>query len=259
MTPPQTTELEARGFKIESMRHAFELGKQMRREEIARCVRRGWPSQKSSSQEVSKPVNNLHLNGGGLDGLIDDAVKLALNESAGNVGKAAEKLKINRSTVYEYRKRLNLAVVILLASTLWCFAQRGTLTPKVATSAPAVSIFSMPSAAVAPFKQTVLTWDNPPGASNRVAWGLSRNAWTNGNRTITTNTFFVTNGWHYKVTAMVAGVESIPALWPSNRFDRIWIQTSTNLATWKRAFIWQTNFNLPQEFLRTEAELIRWE
>jgi len=227
MTPPQTTEIEARGFKIESMRHAFELGKQMRREEIARCVRRGWPSQKSSSQEVSKPVNNLRLNGGGLDGLIDDAVKLALNESGGNAVKAALKLKISRSTLYEYRKRLNLAVIILLASTLCCFSQRGTLTPKVETSAPAVSIFSMPSAAVAPFKQTVLTWDNPPGASNRVAWGRARYQWTNS-VTVATNRFNVTNGTCYAVTAIVGGIESIPALWPSNRIGELWLTSYPN-------------------------------
>jgi len=216
MTQPQTTEIEARGFKIESMRHAFELGKQMRREEIASCVRRGWPSQKSSSQEPAKPVNNLHLNGGGLDGLIDDAFKLTYRECAGNMVKVAEKLKIGRGTAYDYRKRLNLAVIILLASTLCCFAQRGTnLKEPVAT----VGTLALP---VPKFRQTVLRWDNPPGASNVVSWGLARGSWTNS-RTISTNIFFVTNNWHYRVTALVAGIESIPALWPSNRIGELWL------------------------------------
>lgn len=108
------------------------------------------------------------------------------------------------------------------------------------------------------FKQTVLTWDNPAGASNRVAWGTVRNYWTNS-ASVSTNQFNVTNGVCYCVTAIVNGIESIPALWPSNRFDRIWIQTSTNLTNWKDGFIWKTNMNLPQEFLRIRAELIRWE
>jgi len=111
----------------------------------------------------------------------------------------------------------------------------------------------------ATFKQTVLTWDNPPGASNIVSWGTVRNYWTNGSRTITTNTFSVTNGWTYKVTAMFNGLESIPALWPSNRYDRVIVQTSTNLLTWQDGFIWQTNYNKPQEYLRLRSELIRWE
>lgn len=108
------------------------------------------------------------------------------------------------------------------------------------------------------FKQTVLTWDNQVGASNRVAWGGARYSWTNS-ASVSTNQFFVTNGTHYAVYATLNGVESIPALWPSNRLDRIWIQTSTNLTNWKDGFIWKTNMNLPQEFLRIRAELIRWE
>lgn len=57
--------LKKRRIEIQSQRHAFDLGKQMRRDEITRCVREGWPSQNVSSQEQAKPVNNLHPNGGG--------------------------------------------------------------------------------------------------------------------------------------------------------------------------------------------------
>jgi len=119
--------------------------------------------------------------------------------------------------------------------------------------------FPLPTLAVAPFKQTLLTWDNPPGASNRIAWGTVRNAWTNDARVINTNVFPVSNGWTYCVTAIVSGVESIPAIWPSNKVERVWVQTSTNLLAWKDGFVWRTNYALPQEYLRLRHEIIRWE
>ena len=75
---------------------------------------------------------------------------------------------------------------------------------------------------LATFKQTVLTWDNPIGASNRVAWGGARYSWTNS-ASVSTNQFNVTNGVCYCVTAIVNGIESIPALWPSNRIGEIWL------------------------------------
>jgi hypothetical protein len=74
----------------------------------------------------------------------------------------------------------------------------------------------------ATFKQTVLTWDNPPGASNRVAWGGARYSWTNSTA-VSTNRFNVTNGVCYCVTAIVNGIESTPALWPSNRIGELWL------------------------------------
>jgi len=152
-----------------------------------------------------------------------------------------------------------LLILLALIVGANCYAQRGTgANPLTQDSGlkPQASLFAL---APAPFKQTMLTWDNPPGASNIVSWGTVRNYWTNGSRTITTNTFPVTNGTAYKITAMVSGLESIPALWPSNRYDRVWVQTSTNLSNWADALIWQTNFNKPQEYLRLRSELIRWE
>jgi hypothetical protein len=74
----------------------------------------------------------------------------------------------------------------------------------------------------ATFKQTVLTWDNPLGASNRVAWGGTRYNWTNS-ASVSTNQFNVTNGTCYAVYAMLGGIESIPALWPSNRIGELWL------------------------------------
>jgi len=118
-------------------------------------------------------------------------------------------------------RRLDIPVgCFVLLFALDCFAQRGTMTPE-----PTVGTLALP---VPKFRQTVLRWDNPPGASNVVSWGLARNAWTNGNRTINTNAFFVTNGWHYRVTAMVSGVESVPALWPSNRVGQLWLVGMSN-------------------------------
>ena len=151
-------------------------------------------------------------------------------------------------------RRLDIPVgCFVLLFALDCFAQRGTnLKEPVQT----VGALALP---VPVFRQTVLRWDNPLGASNVVSWGLARNAWTNGNRTINTNAFFVTNGWHYRVTAMVAGVESTPALWPSNAFYQKVVQTSTNLTLWKDAFVWTNNTTIPQEYLRLRSELTRWE
>jgi hypothetical protein len=112
-----------------------------------------------------------------------------------------------------------LPLIVLLMSVTCSFAQRGTGANPVATTTT-VSMFAI---VLGTFKQTYVTWDNPPGASNRVSWGTVRNYWTNGAATITTNTFPVTNGWQYKFTAIVNGVESIPALWPSNRIGELWL------------------------------------
>lgn len=145
-----------------------------------------------------------------------------------------------------------LFLIVLCLVSVDAFAQRGTnIKPE-----PTIGTFALP---VPVFRQTVLRWDNPVGASNIVSWGLARNAWTNGSRTINTNAFFVTNNWHYRVTAIVNGVESTPALWPSNKIERVWVQTSTNLLAWTDGFIWRTNYSRPQEYLRLRQELIRWE
>jgi len=167
------------------------------------------------------PQNNLHLNGGGMKQLKHDAIELALSET-GSITKAAAKLKVNRGVLYDYfRRKVALGVLSLFVLSLvsGAFAQRGTGSNPAATTTT-LSSFSL---APAPFKQTMLTWDNPPGASNVVAWGTVRNYWTNGSRTITTNVFPITNGTAYKVTAIVDGVESVPALWPSNRIGELWL------------------------------------
>jgi hypothetical protein len=120
-------------------------------------------------------------------------------------------------------RRLDIPVgCFVLLFAVDCFAQRGTnLKEPVAT----VGTLALPAPV---FRQTVLRWDNPLGASNVVSWGLARNAWTNGVRVINTNAFFVTNNWHYRVTALVAGVESTPALWPSNRVGQLWLVGMSN-------------------------------
>ena len=119
---------------------------------------------------------------------------------------------------------MRIILTILLASAICCFAQKGTLTPKVAPARKAFSsVLSGMAVAPATNRQTYLTWNNDAGASNRISWGLARNAWTNGSALIFTNRFAVTNGWSYAVTQIVNGVESFPALWPSNRMFEIWL------------------------------------
>lgn len=138
-----------------------------------------------------------------------------------------------------------LPLIVLLASAICSFAQRGTMsfisaaspgaqTPAITSAetvvAGSISMFAPALASVAPFKQTYLTWDNPAGASNRVSWGTVRNYWTNGSVMIFTNRFPITNGSAYKVTALVGDVESVPALWPSNRVAELWLRgNGTNM------------------------------
>lgn len=120
------------------------------------------------------------------------------------------------------------------------------------------TVWLLPFLIAAPFTQTILTWDVEPGVSNRVAWGLARNNWTNS-VLVSSNVFFVTNGIQYAVYAIFDGIESIPALWPSNKIERVWVETSTNLITWSNEFIWRTNYGVPQQYLRLKSELIGYE
>ena len=115
---------------------------------------------------------------------------------------------------------LCLLVLCLVSSA---YAQLGTgANPVAAEPVATTSIFALATAPTTP-KQLYLTWDIIPGSSNRVEWGTVRNAWTNGFRVVTTNVFPITNGWCYAVKSVVNGVESIPALWPSNRIGEIWL------------------------------------
>jgi hypothetical protein len=211
MTPQPTTIADA--HVLTAFQAACAFGREVYLNELRQFrsnVLFGWPSQKP----LPKMQNNLHLNGGGMEQLKRDAVALALRECGGDKSKAAKKLKVNRSTIYKH-----IAALCLCVLAVQCFAQRGTVsTPTTTTLVTPLGLVSIP-----PFKQTLLVWDNPPGASNIVAWGTVRNYWTNGSRTIATNTFPVTNGWQYKVTALVNGVESTPALWPSNRIGELWL------------------------------------
>lgn len=117
--------------------------------------------------------------------------------------------------------RMAVLFLLTLFIATSAVAQRGTnIKPE-----PTIGALALP---VPVFRQTVLRWDNPAGASNVVSWGLARNAWTNGVQVINTNAFFVTNNWHYRVTAMVAGIESVPALWPSNRVGQLWLVGMSN-------------------------------
>jgi len=109
------------------------------------------------------------------------------------------------------------AATMLLISTIW--SQSAQVVPGVQMAT--TSSLTLPVTPTT-FKQVVLTWDNPAGASNRVAWGGARYSWTNSTA-VSTNQFNVTNGTCYAVYAMLGGIESIPALWPSNRIGELWL------------------------------------
>jgi len=126
--------------------------------------------------------------------------------------------------------RMAVLFLLTLFISTSAFAQRGTnIKPE-----PTIGTLALP---VPVFRQQYFGWNAPAGSSNKVYWGLARDAWTNGSApaisnlrftnsvgTVFTNAFPWTNGWHYRVTAMVAGVESTPALWPSNRIGGdIWL------------------------------------
>jgi transcriptional regulator with PAS, ATPase and Fis domain len=90
---------------FDPIKYAFMIGQSWRKQnqqEIRRKVLTGW-SEKSKSQEQNN--NNLHLNGQGLDGLIKDAIALALWKNKGHREKTATDLKISRGTVFGYVKK----------------------------------------------------------------------------------------------------------------------------------------------------------
>lgn len=152
---------------------------------------------------------------------------------------------------------LIVAIVLLLSGSRPLAQGRAMAT--FTDPQPITSVIALP-ALVAPTKKNYLVWDYQPDVTTyRVQVGSSRGSYTN-TFTIATNRFPLTNGLSYAVWSVANGAESLtPSLWPSNKVERIWVQTATNLTTWTDAFIWTTNYNKPQEYLRLRSELIRWE
>ena len=227
MTPQPDILQQCHLDTIPAMQAAFEMGRAeylSAQNKYRDNVLFGWPSQRT------KPQNNLHLNGGGMKQLKHDAIELALSET-GSITKAAKKLKVNRGVVYDhFRRKAALCVLSLfvLSFVSGAFAQRGTGSNPLAQGSGLQTQDSLLALAPAPapVKQTILTWDNPAGASNRVAWGVVRYQWTNS-VTVATNRFNITNGLCYAITSIVNGIESIPALWPSNRIGELWLTGMT--------------------------------
>jgi hypothetical protein len=112
------------------------------------------------------------------------------------------------------------------------------------------------NAATAP-KQLYLTWDGSSDAYV-VRTGPSRGVYTNS-FIVTSNATHYVAGLAYAVSAKAGEQESEQIPYPSNRVDRIWVQTGTNLDAFADAFIWTTATNDPQRFLRLRSELVRWE
>jgi len=92
------------------IKYAFMIGQSWRKQnqqEIRRKILTGWTKKDEAKKDRPQKENhnNLHLNGGGLDGLIRDAVALSLQKNKGRKGKTADDLKIARGTVYDYIKK----------------------------------------------------------------------------------------------------------------------------------------------------------
>jgi hypothetical protein len=120
-------------------------------------------------------------------------------------------------------KKAKLVPIILLASTTWCFGQRGTGSNPVAAQPVVESSITLPAIAPSPVKLS-LTWDLQPDVTAwRVQVGPSRGNWTGSFITLT-DRFVLTNGQHYAVRSIAGSLESDGAsLWPSNRIGELWL------------------------------------
>ena len=165
------------------------------------------------------------------------------------------------SSVCGWKSRRTLMPLSFLLAVLIsfdCFAQKGTNIKPVATQSINL-IVPKPT-------RPAFQWSIPPaGASNRVAWGGARFSWTNS-VWVTTNLFPVTNGTHYAAYEVLAGVESIPALWPSNRTAQYWLKDMGTNAQGARMItneiLLSTFVNHPADgkhFWQIEDRTVKWE
>ena len=110
----------------------------------------------------------------------------------------------------------------------------------------------MPSTNLRTNAQRYLKWDSEESQFN-VYIGSNRASLVK-RATISTNSYSYTNGLVYGVTALnVAGVESTPSFWPSNRVGVLESQTSSDLTTWTTLATLETFTNKPvrpRQYLR---------
>lgn len=79
-----------------------------------------------TKKKAEKPMNNtIHINGGGLEEVKQEAVRSALALSGGSKRKAARLLKISQNTIYDILKRTGLILGLLLPAA--CLGQSLTL------------------------------------------------------------------------------------------------------------------------------------
>ena len=206
------------------------------RERIELEIVKRWQAAERFEQVILESIARKPKFGKTLDDIERQAIEKALDENGGDKPATIKQLGISRASFYERCKRWGITLALCLC----------------------VSVVQ-----AAPAKYAMLKWDT--GMSNFVVKvGASREVWTN-QFTVSTNQFLLTNGLHYgicgvfTIPGVITNATCAPVYWPSNRIDRIIVQTSTNLLFWADAFTWQTNYNKPQEYLRLRSELIRWE
>jgi hypothetical protein len=147
------------------------------------------------------------------------------------------------------KARITLALLCLCASVVQA-QPRGA----------ALLLPSVPVANVQTNRQRYLVWDSSEPqfgiyiGTNRA--GLVKRA------TISTNSFPITNGAVYGVSAInVAGVESVLAYWPSNSQGVMVWKYSTNLTTWITGGVLESYTGkpkTPQMYLRVDTVITNW-
>ena len=239
------------------------------RERIESEIVKRWQAAERFEQVILESIAHKPKFGKTLDDIERQAIEKALDENGGDKPATIKQLGISRASFYERCKRWGIALALCLCASV-VHAAQVTLGVQMAISAVPSGTQTLTTtsaetvaAGSIPIKYAMLKWQT--GMSNFVVKvGASREAWTN-QFTVATNQFRLTNGLHYgicgvfTIPGVITNATCAPVYWPSNRIDRIIVQTSTNLLFWADAFTWQTNYNKPQEYLRLRSELIRWE
>lgn len=223
----------------------------------------------TTAKTTPKPVATLHLNGEGMEGVKRDAFLLAMKECGGRLAHVAKRLKIQKSTAYDYAKRyLKTLLVLSVLQLAGCVSAPDPVTPGVRTQIVAAMPARVMTAAAsqpAVTNSVTLAWDASPDtrvAGYKLYYGASSGAYSKqvdvGNVTNATLNSLVWRSTYYFAAAaydtnglesvfsneavytvpqppqplMTAMVYTLLITWPCAYGITNTLQTSTNLAQW---------------------------